>query len=388
MRRGAARPVENAAGRLLEGAGDCTPREMTVRATFVVRQDPAYRPTAYGMMRQMMQKTILQPMRQRHEWSSRRTDHRRASGHCTTFALCALLVAACTPAHPSTAPAPASPSAGASLPGSTAGLAAAAPTGPLPPPPRYVTGHLVYDITSVGTVVTTGDTSAHPDTITTNTTLTYDARWSGSDLRLTGNVAAQVTAASPGLQAASQSSAPTATFSATIDSATGVVLFAKGVDSSRAAGASCAPGGPTVDQAREVATERPRSLDPGATWQDTLVDKSCLADIPLVTRATRVYTVSPEPVNDPISGASSVLVSHTSQATMIGGGPHLGRQITLNGQGGGTTEQYYDRVTGVMLSAHTVAALQLDVGQGGHVQRLVQHADWHAKLTSYAALRP
>jgi hypothetical protein len=197
-----------------------------------------------------------------------------------------------------------------------------------------------------------------------------------------------VTAASPGLQAASQSTAPAATFSATIDSASGIVLFAKGVDSSQATGSSCAPGGPTVDQARELATERPRSLDPGATWRDTLVDKACLADIPLVTRATRVYTVSPEPATDPVSGAPSVLVTHTSQATMLGGGPHLGRQITLNGQGGGTTEQYYDRVTGVMLSAHTVADLQLDVGQGGHVQRLIQHADWHAKLVSYAAIAP
>ena len=70
---------------------------------------------------------------------------------------------------------------------------------------------------------------------------------------------------------------------------------------------------------------------------------------------------------------------------MIGGGPHLGRQITLNGKGDGSTEQYYDRVTGVMLSAHTVARLQLDVGEGGHVQRLMQQANWNAKLDRYTA---
>ena len=39
-----ARPDQDAAGRLLERAGDCTPREMTVRASLLARQNPAYRP--------------------------------------------------------------------------------------------------------------------------------------------------------------------------------------------------------------------------------------------------------------------------------------------------------------------------------------------------------
>jgi len=243
----------------------------------------------------------------------------------------------------------------------------------------------VYQITSVGTVLSSADTSGRADTITTLTTLSYDAQWSGSDLRLTGNVAGSVTTATPSLQAANQSAPLPVTFDATIDSASGVVLFGKMIDTTRTTSPQCAAGGPTVDQAREVATERPRSFAPGAAWQDTLTDRTCLADIPLVTRAVRVYTVSLETAADPVSGVQAVLVSHTSQATMIGGGSHLGRQITLNGNGDGTTEQYYDRVTGVMLSAHTVARLQLDVGEGGHVQRLTQQADWHAKLESYAA---
>lgn len=356
---------------------------------------------------------ILQGMTQQ---MMHRLMHRMAREWRVTATVCVISVAAC--AHPTTSntPTPSQgagnsarpPAAGAtagaagSSPAGTlpSGIASAAPTGALPPPPRYVTGHSVYEITSWGTVLSPGDSvtvtdttsrvvskiPAPPDTITTATKLVYEARWSGSDLRLTGEVAAQVTEATTGLKAASQSGAPVVAFNATIDSASGMVLFAKGVDSAQAAGQSCVSGGPSVDQAREVATERPRSLDPGATWQDTLVDKGCLADIPLVTRATRVFTVSSEPVIDPVSGAQSVLVSHTSKATMIGGGAHLGRQITLNGQGDGTTEQYYDRVTGVMLSAHTVAALQLDVGTGGHVQRLIQNADWHAKLISYSVL--
>ena len=85
--------------------------------------------------------------------------------------------------HPSNAPAPV---ATASSQSPAAAPAPAVLAGPIPLPPRYVTGHLVYEITSLGTVQTLGDTTGHTDTITTTTTLTYDARWSGSDLRLDG----------------------------------------------------------------------------------------------------------------------------------------------------------------------------------------------------------
>ena len=40
------RERSRAAGRLLEGPSDRTPREMTVRAVFTARQNPAYRPMA------------------------------------------------------------------------------------------------------------------------------------------------------------------------------------------------------------------------------------------------------------------------------------------------------------------------------------------------------
>jgi hypothetical protein len=248
-----------------------------------------------------------------------------------------------------------------------------------------VTGHLVYEITSTGTVETAGDTSARPDTINTVTKLSYDARWSGSDLRLTGDVLPSVTAASPGLRAANQATQLPASFDATIDSSTGSVVFAQGVRVSGPTGAECPTSGPTVDQARQLATERPRSFEPGATWQDTLVDRTCLSGVPLVTHAVRVYQVASVPATDP-NGAPAVLVTHTSEASMIGGGEHMGRQISLNGKGSGTTEQYFDRTTGVMLSAHTVAALDLDVGQAGRVQRLRQHADWNAKLQEFTAI--
>jgi hypothetical protein len=46
MRREESTSTKDAAGRLLEGMGDHARREMIVRTTYVVRQDPAYRPVA------------------------------------------------------------------------------------------------------------------------------------------------------------------------------------------------------------------------------------------------------------------------------------------------------------------------------------------------------
>ena len=40
---------KDSAGRLLENMGDHAPREMIIRVTRVIRQNPAYRPIAYNL---------------------------------------------------------------------------------------------------------------------------------------------------------------------------------------------------------------------------------------------------------------------------------------------------------------------------------------------------
>jgi hypothetical protein len=109
-------------------------------------------------------------------------------------------------------------------------------------------------------------------------------------------------------------------------------------------------------------------------------DSSCLGGLPLVSRSTRDYNVAPQGVADPATGSLAVLISHTSITTMAGSGHRAGHYITLYGSGNGTTQEYYDRKTGVLLSAHTVATLDLNITLSGHVQRLHQQADWRARI--------
>jgi hypothetical protein len=85
-------------------------------------------------------------------------------------------------------------------------------------------------------------------------------------------------------------------------------------------------------------------------------------------------------VSDRATGSQAVLISHTSTTTMAGSGHRAGHYITLYGSGTGTTEEYYDRRTGVLLSAHTAATLDLDITVSGHVQHLHQQADWRATI--------
>lgn len=258
--------------------------------------------------------------------------------------------------------------------GSTASLARAAG------PPRYVTGYSVYEITTVGTVSSPTDSTSHPDTIKTTATLTYDARRQGADALVSGNVVSRITAVTAGLRGSgtTTTSAPVP-FRARVDTVTGVVRY----DDDTSAATGCSARGPTADQARELATSRPRSLATGASWQDTLSSKSCLGGVPLTSRAARSFAVANASATDPVSGGHAILVTHTSAATMDGGGPRNGRLITLSGSGSGTTEQYFDRTTGVLLSAHTVATLDLDVGVNGRLQRLHQHAEWQARLAEH-----
>jgi hypothetical protein len=260
--------------------------------------------------------------------------------------------------------------------------APSAPPSPAPTPAlsargrstaRFAVGHGAYDITTLGTV-SSGADSTRPDTIRTATTLTYDARWNGPALEVVGTVVPRVTAVSGGLRGSSQSLGVPIPFRAMVDSTTGTVTFDRDTAST-----GCPAGGPSADQARELATSRPRSFEPGTTWQDTLTDSSCLGGVPLTSHAVRTYAVAPSGATDPVSGAAAVLVTHDSRVTMDGGGRRNGQLITLTGSGTGSTEQYFDRGTGVLLSAHTAATLDLDVGVSGRVQRLHQHADWQAK---------
>jgi hypothetical protein len=134
-----------------------------------------------------------------------------------------------------------------------------------------------------------------------------------------------------------------------------------------------------VEQARWLATERPRSLTPAAVWQDTVTRVSCLGGIPLTTRTVRSFTVADTPATDPVTGTPAIHLSFTSAPQMDGEARRNMNLITLHGTGDGTTDQFYDRATGVLLSVHTVTSLDLSYAINGRTQHLHQRADWRAR---------
>jgi len=250
-----------------------------------------------------------------------------------------------------------------------------------PLPPRYGQGSATYAITSVGVVTSPGDTADHADTVTTQSRLTYTAQWSGPKLEVFGRITYRVgtgagTASRAGPNTTNGSSAlsDSVAFDLVVDTATGRAV----TPGDSAAVPACPPGGPMAEQARALATQRPRTFAPSSTWSDSTTQLSCLGGVPVTTRTARAFTVAPQTTSDPVSGAEAILVSYQSE-THLSGAARRGQQLVeLDGGGTGTTQQYYDRTAGTLLSAHTTAALDLDLRVNGRLQRLHQQADWKA----------
>src|SRR5665213_2007369 len=248
MRRGVARPDQHAAGRLLEDAGDRIPREMTVRTT----TDRG--PTGPGLQTGGTRMTVyVLDQRLRNQEMGEITKRRWGAALACTVAsaiACVVMVAAACAPTPAPQPAPA--------PTAAQPQAAAAPERG-GSPSRFVTGHAAYDITAVGLVSDPGDSSGRQDTVTTNTTLSYDARWQGPQLEASGEIISRVLSASATMPHADTARGTRTTFRATVDTASGIVTMAP---DSAAALDPCQGRDPSIDQARKVATTHPRSFTP------------------------------------------------------------------------------------------------------------------------------
>jgi hypothetical protein len=304
-------------------------------------------------------------------------------GTPATVAAIAVAVAACAPTQTS------SPTAG---PRPVRANAAPAPTRL---PSRYPTGHFVYDIQSVGVVSAPRDTGDHPDTVVTHSIVTYDARFQDSTFRINGSdqywtagtgrlktsVPGQPTAApsaanpgaSSGAVLASQgrgvadSAPPDArkvSFDFRVDTTTGAVR--RPADSAAVPG--CPVGGP-VEQDEALISDRPRSFAAGTQWADSAVRVSCLIGIPVTTRTTRTFRVADAVAPDPVTGAQSIVVTYQTNVSWDGEARRRTDLVTLHATGVGTGEQYYDASSGMMLSAHTATAFDLDAAVNGKVQQ-------------------
>jgi hypothetical protein len=267
---------------------------------------------------------------------------------CRTVVIGAALIAApmaCTSRPPVTTVSPTTTPA-------PAGGRRAADSTALTSATRYATGREVYQFASTGTVIVVGDTSAHPDTLSTQSIVRYDSRWTASGLEVTGSV-------TPGAKGA------LVPFSATVDTATAQVRFA--ADSGRTPVTCPASNGAALASVREFLSAVPRSLAPGASWTDTVTTVACRGGIPVTTTARRHFTVALE--------RAEVVVAHTTSAELQGATSQHGVNVQLTGHGEGQASQRYQAQTGRLLDGVSTVDVDLQVGTAGHLVALRQHAE-------------
>ncbi len=340
-----ARSDQDAAGRLLEGAGDRIPREMTVRHS--CRQNPAYRPTARWPFRVFRSGgPVLRVI---------------AFGPIAAFAGAATL--SCRRRAPSPSPAPVPSPVAQRHDSSTVGAHAARPPHP---------DTAAYEITTTGTIAPTGDSSARRDTVMSSTVIRTTAQWDSSArrLRVTGTVQSRITRTTPRPGTQSTKTVEPIAFDATIDSSSRTITLAPASSGEGASAITCpdAHAG-LIDEVRDHLASVPRSLVPGTTWGDTTVSTSCRGEIPVTTTVVRHFVVSRAP------GAATITVAHTSDAELHGTATHGAQIVSLTALGGGETMAEYDSTSGRLIRSHGTTDLDLNIGAGNRLRQLHQHAE-------------
>jgi hypothetical protein len=217
------------------------------------------------------------------------------------------------------------------------------------------------------------DGAVRTDTLTTQSAVDYDARWTNHGLDVTGTVVSRVVSSSEGVRAMPAIVRDPVPFTATVDTATSRVDFVS--DSVAASARACpAPNTEALAAARDLLTAIPKSLAPGSTWTDSLVTTACRGTLPVRSSAIRRFTVTLD--RAPASPEGAVIaVTHTTDARLSGAGELDGRAVTLRGTRHAVSRQEYDALTGDFLGGHVASDLDLDVGAPGDMHHIHQHAD-------------
>ncbi len=159
-------------------------------------------------------------------------------------------------------------------------------------------------------------------------------------------------------------------FVATIDTASRLVTLS--TDSAGRTKCS-APGAAALDQVREFFPSLQRPTTGETQWQDTAVSTACRGEIPVTATVVRTFTASRSGTTGPI------MVSHTSQAVLLGAAVHLDQMVSLTGAGGGVTRAEYDSASGRLVREHTTVDLDINVishvGSSARLRQFHQHAE-------------
>lgn len=325
-----------AAGRLLEGAGDRAPRGMTVRgpdhsaARWVERseprQNPAYRPS-------------MQPP------LTLRSLPRFRSIAVAPIGL-AIILACSSPGPPPTRPgAPPAPEA---TPARSTGRWSL----------QRAPGAMRYEIRSMAMVELAGD-SMPGDSLGAAIVVSLSVADSGDLLAVAGTIDSLRLARGARITTSDSAPALPIRLHAVLDRQGGVLelgSFASPVDSLCAA-----TGDALIALTRDLFVSLPPRLTNGTTWQDTTQATSCRGRIPITTTTVTMYTVRGEHAS---GGRALLAIDRSTTLSLAGSGKQYGRSATVQGTGTGTGMMLIDPATAALIDGQSQSTVTITFEAG------------------------
>ncbi len=327
----------DAAGRLLENAGDRIPREMTVRSSLNgrLRQNPAYRPRESSpfTMRTRLRRSVI-----------------------AIAVSCSLLAACGGPSIPNqvlTTPAPVS-----------ARAAPARPSGRWPYRPSAARQTFVIDQRAVITIRL--DTSTLGDTVSSHTQLTFvvDAATNA----VNGNVGEFLVQSGAHAAATPAGLSLPFPFRAEYSARISQFDFTAPQDAAPCTSTSLA----VAQSLRDLWFKPPDTLRVGVTWDDSSSYVVCRDGIRLHATVHRNFRVTSTSEKD---GRTLLAISRTARTSLEGSGTQFGESINVSGTGSGQLVYDLDPENGEIISAAGGSVLDFSMRGGLHTQTVRQTAD-------------
>ena len=331
--------------------GDHARREMIVRITRVVRQNPAYRPFANVEQPPMpsgRRLFLLRSMTFR-----KRAMRLKATISCLVFCGFASCVPASRPNVP-TLPQPEAPS-------------------PAKPSPSgqswafsYAPGISAYQITRNATIVrqdstTTQETTQEVSSNVTHEVLSFERVGDTVQFRIVADTFSTSTRDGIGSPQSPQLPAQIS----------GILVRDTLQLANDSLGTTCTPIESTLRaDLNNLITPFPAQLTPGMRWNDSLEVATCQAMIPAVARTRRAYIVSGETV---YQGSPVVVVERADSTLAHGEGAQQQHRIVLDAIGSGTALYYLNPSTGQVVRISTNQDLALTITASGRTHRFRQN---------------
>jgi hypothetical protein len=352
MRREASTSIQDTAGRLLESMGDHARREMIVRTTQVVRQNPAYRPIARNATASDGTSSEAVCFHQLCGYGRKVNTLRGRTS--SLFVVCLLVGCSSARTVPPGSPVPA-----------------------IPPPPvvaspsasswtfSHAPGAMRYQVSRSAAIESLSDSNSRHE-VSSNITHELITLAPGTDsgivLRATVDTFATTT---QGLIGPVQSAQLPIEVSG-VFTADSLVI---GNDTVTNAG-KCNPIRSTlVSDLHNLLARFPAQLTPGLAWRDSVNSAGCQAAIPTTSQTTRSFLVSGEAVYE---GRPVLLIQRSDTIQAHGEGAQQQHPLKLDASGTGSAVYYLNTTDGRVIRLTSGQELILTITTSSKLHRFKQ----------------